>query len=153
MPLPLIYIFHPYIRYIYNYYIVHIIAWIMSIVSSPRTSPTITLSGRIRKLARMRSRMVMACSPWVFSLRASSRTRLETPCICSSALSSMVMMRSSFGIKSDSAFKNVVLPEPVPPLMKILYPAITSLRRNCTASSVTAPHATSCCMVIGLLGN
>lgn len=24
MPLPLIYIFHPYIRYIYNYYIVHI---------------------------------------------------------------------------------------------------------------------------------
>ena len=42
MPLPLIYIFHPYIRYIYNYYIVHISADNNSNVSAPRTSPIIT---------------------------------------------------------------------------------------------------------------
>lgn len=44
MPLPLIYIFHPYIRYIYNYYIVHIIACSISSASAPRTSPTIMRS-------------------------------------------------------------------------------------------------------------
>ena len=37
MPLPLIYIFHPYIRYIYNYYIVHISACNISSASSPLT--------------------------------------------------------------------------------------------------------------------
>ena len=34
MPLPLIYIFHPYIRYIYNYYIVHIMVFILSFLAA-----------------------------------------------------------------------------------------------------------------------
>ena len=34
----------------------------------------------------------------VFSFLASRRTRFSTPCICNSALSSIVMIRSSFGI-------------------------------------------------------
>ena len=60
MPLPLIYIFHPYIRCIYNYYIVHINAVIISTASLPRTSPTIILSGRIRRELLIKSLMVMA---------------------------------------------------------------------------------------------
>ena len=79
MPLPLIYIFHPYIRYIYNYYIVHINACSRSIASAPRISPIKIRSGRIRRLARIRSRIVIASFPSVFALRASSRTRFVTP--------------------------------------------------------------------------
>ena len=40
------------------------------------------------------------------------------PLICSSAESSIVMIRSSFGMKSESAFKNVVLPRARPPAHK-----------------------------------
>lgn len=39
----------------------------------------------------------------------------------------MVITRSSYGIKFESAFKKVVFPEPVPPLIKILYLALTNL--------------------------
>ena len=98
MPLPLIYIFHPYIRYIYNYYIVHINACNISSASSPLTSPTIILSGRIRSAVLIRSRILISPVPSTFAFRASSRTRLGIPVICSSALSSMVIIRSSFGI-------------------------------------------------------
>ena len=42
------------------------------------------------------------------------------PWIFSSLLSSIVTILSSLGIYCDNAFKKVVLPEPVPPLIKIL---------------------------------
>lgn len=44
--------------------------------------------------------------------RASRRTRLGTPLIWSSALSSIVMILSSFGIKSESALRKVVFSAP-----------------------------------------
>lgn len=119
MPLPLIYIFHPYIRYIYNYYIVHIIACSISRASSPRTSPTISRSGRIRSAARIRSLIRISLSPSRFAFRASSRTQCASD-KRSSSESSIVITLSSCGIYADSAFRKVVLPEPVPPLIKRL---------------------------------
>ena len=89
MPLPLIYIFHPYIRYIYNYYIVHIIACSISMVSGPRTSPTMMRLGRIRSAERISSRIVISPMPSTLAFRASSRTRFGTSSICNSALSSI----------------------------------------------------------------
>lgn len=135
MPLPLIYIFHPYIRYIYNYYIVHIIACSISSASAPRHSPTIILSGRMRRAVFIRSRIDTALVPCAFAFLVSNRTRLGIPVIFNSAESSIVMIRSSSGINSDSAFKNVVFPEPVPPETKMLYPARTSFFKKSAASS------------------
>lgn len=120
MSLPLIYIFHPYIRYIYNYYIVHIIACRTSSASAPRHSPTIIRFGRIRSALFIKSRMVISSAPGSLISRLSRRTRLGSPSNCSSAESSMVTTRSSFGINSDRAFRNVVLPLPVPPDTKML---------------------------------
>lgn len=94
MSLPLIYIFHPYIRYIYNYYIVHINACSMSIASADLTSPTIIRSGRIRRADLIRSRMVTAPPPSTLAFLASRRTRFGTSRICSSALSSIVIMHT-----------------------------------------------------------
>ena len=51
------------------------------------------------------------------------------------------MIRSSFGIYCDNAFKNVVFPEPVPPLIKILYPDATRILKNPDISGLTDPHA------------
>ena len=90
------------------------IAWSMSMVSPPRTSPTMIRSGRMRSALRTSSRMVTAPRPSTFAGRDSSRT--TWPCWRdSSAASSMVTIRSWSGIMPDSAFRNVVLPEPVPP--------------------------------------
>ena len=61
----------------------------------------------------------------------------------------LVITRSVLGIKDDRAFKNVVFPELVPPLTKILYRSATSPSRNCAASSVTAPKPISFSIVIG----
>ena len=102
------------------------IACSMSIASPPRTSPTTIRLGRIRSEALINSRMVISPFPSVFVLRVSKETRFGTVSICSSAESSIVTIRSSEGINCDKAFKKVVLPEPVPPLMKILYLAATS---------------------------
>jgi hypothetical protein len=51
----------------------------------------------------------------------------------------MVMTLSSDGIKPDKTFKNVVFPLPVPPLMNMLYPAITSSFKKTAASRVIDP--------------
>ena len=126
---------------------------IISTVSSPRTSPTMILSGLILRAERIRSLIVTAPSPSGFAPLASSFTRFSTPLICISALSSIVMIRSSFGIKSDIAFKNVVFPAPVPPLTKILYFAITNFLMNCAASSVILPQSISFFIVNGSSGN
>ena len=143
MPLPLIYIFHPYIRYIYNYYIVHIIAWSMSKASAPRTSPTIIRSGRMRRDDLIRSLIVMLPLPSVFAFLVSSRTRFFIEFICSSAESSIVIIRSSGLINCERAFRKVVLPEPVPPLTMILYFAFTAALRKSAAYGVIAFHASS----------
>ena len=120
MPLPLIYIFHPYIRYIYNYYIVHISACSISIASAPRTSPTMMRFGLIRSAVRINSRIVISPVPSRLAHLASRVTRFGISRIRSSALSSIVMILSSFGMYCDKAFRNVVLPDPVPPLVNML---------------------------------
>ena len=51
----------------------------------------------------------------------------------------MVMIRSSRGMKLDRAFKKVVLPEPVPPLTKMLYRARTSISSTRATSGVIEP--------------
>ena len=89
MSLPLIYIFHPYIRYIYNYYIVHISACSISIASAPRTSPTMMRFGLIRSAVRINSRIVISPVPSRLAHLASRVTRFGISRIRSSALSSI----------------------------------------------------------------
>ena len=78
------------------------------------------LSGRMRRLLLMRSRILIPAQPSALAFLVSSLTRLGMPFICNSAESSIVIIRVSFGINCESAFRNVVLPEPVPPDTKIL---------------------------------
>ena len=73
--------------------------------------------------------------------------------ICNSAESSIVMIRSSFGIALDRIFRNVVLPEPVPPLINTFILALTSCSINCAASFVMDPIAINCSISIAFSGN
>ena len=95
----------------------------MSSASAPRHSPMMIRSGRIRKALRTRSVAVMAPLPSMLAGRVSSRTTWSC-CNCNSAASSMVTMRSVLGMKLDSVFKSVVLPEPVPPEMMMFSRAL-----------------------------
>ena len=61
-----------------------------------------------------RSRMVTWPRPSTLAGRASRVTTCSW-LSCSSAASSMVTMRSSSGMKLESTFRVVVLPDPVPP--------------------------------------
>ena len=82
--------------------------------------------------------MVTAPLPSILAGRASN----DTVCGCSrrsSAASSMVTIRSSAGIKEDSTFNVVVLPEPVPPLTMILSRALMQARRTMAISSDRVP--------------
>ncbi len=72
----------------------------------------------------------------MFSLLASNLTRLLIPMICSSAASSIVITRSSSSMNSVSALRNVVLPEPVPPEINMLYLALISFLRKDFISSL-----------------
>ena len=77
------------------------IAWSMSSASAPRASPTMMRSGRIRSELRTRSRILISPVPSMFGGRDSS----EHTCSCqslSSFASSIVTMRSSFGMNDDS---------------------------------------------------
>ena len=87
--------------------------------------------------------------PSLFADLASSLTRLLTPISFSSALSSIVITLSSLGIKFDKALRNVVLPEPVPPEIKILYLAFTSFSKYIAASRLMAPSSISLSIVRG----
>ena len=49
------------------------------------------------------------------------------------------MMRSSCGMKSDSTFRVVVLPEPVPPETRMFSRASTQALRNATISGGRVP--------------
>ena len=82
--------------------------------SSPRVSPTMMRSGRIRSAFRRQSRWVTAPLPSTLGGRLSMRPTWVC-WSCSSAVSSMVRIRSSLSMKDDSALSVVVLPEPVPP--------------------------------------
>ena len=58
---------------------------------------------------------------------------------CSSAASSIVMMRWSSGTAVDRAFRSVVLPEPVPPEIRMFSSARMQLLRKSTVVSDSVP--------------
>ena len=115
-----------------------VMAWIMSSASPARHSPTTMRSGRMCRALRSRSRMVISPRPSRLEGRASSETTWVW-LSCSSAASSMVMMRSSSGMNEERTLRVVVFPEPVPPERKRLRRASTQARRKANISSVAVP--------------
>ena len=99
-------------------------AWSMSSASPPRHSPTMIRSGRMRRALRTSSRIGIAPLPSMFGGRDSSVTTCSWRS-WSSAASSIVTIRSSFGMNDDSTLRVVVLPEPVPPETKMFRRAST----------------------------
>ena len=88
------------------------------ITSPPRTSPTITRSGDIRRAALAKSYMEISPVPSVLEVRVSkARVRSCRPEVpkCSSRVSSMVTSSSLWGTSDSSDRSSVVLPAPVPP--------------------------------------
>src|SRR6516162_5485847 len=109
--------------------------------SPPRTSPTRMRSGRWRRVARTKSRMVTAgTSGW--ARRASNRTRLGASS-CSSAVSSMTTSRSSDGRPATRALRSVVFPVPVPPVISMLSRASIASCMIRSWPAVTVPVRTS----------
>src|SRR6266849_3485011 len=95
------------------------IACNMSNASSPRHSPMMIRSGRMRRAFFSRSRIVISPVPSRLAGRVSSLPTCGC-CSCSSAASSIVTVRSVLSIICDSALSRVVLPEPVPPEIRML---------------------------------
>ena len=124
----------------------------ISTASFPRTSPTIILSGRIRSEVLIKSLIVISLQPSTFAFLVSNLTRLGILFSCSSALSSIVITRSVFGINCDKTLRKVVLPEPVPPLTNILQPSSTFSLSQSLHISVNVPNERSFSMVIGISG-
>ena len=109
------------------------IACSMSRASAPRHSPTMMRSGRMRRAVRSRMRWLMPPSLFRFGGRVSNL--MTWRCwSCNSAVSSMVMMRSSSGMNRESALSMVVLPEPVPP-------EISTVILHCTQRREEPQHA------------
>lgn len=106
----------------------------------------------MRSDERIRSRIVIGLQPSMLAFLVSSLTRLAIPLICSSALSSIVMILSFSGIKPDKTFRKVVFPLPVPPLIKILYPATTKSRKKSDTSVVMDPSSISLLRSMGCSG-
>ncbi len=65
----------------------------------------------------------------------------------------MVMIRSSSGMNDDRTFRQVVLPDPVPPDTKTLSRAAMQARRKSNISGVAVPNPIMSSTVIGLAGN
>ena len=128
------------------------IAWSMSRVSGPRTSPTMIRSGLMRSALRTSSRIRTSPEPSMFGGLDSS----VITCSCwswSSAASSIVTMRSSPGTNADIAFSSVVLPVPVPPEMRMLSLPLTHDARNCAALGEIDPKLIRSSIVYGSRAN
>ena len=113
-------------------------AWSMSSASPERHSPTMIRSGRIRRALRTSSRIGIAPLPSMFGGRDSSVTTCSWRS-WSSAASSIVTIRSSFGMNDERTLRVVVLPEPVPPDTKMFSRASTQARRKSNMSAVAVP--------------
>ena len=114
-------------------------AWSMSSASPERHSPTMMRSGRMRRALRTSSRIGIAPLPSMFGGRDSSVTTCSWRS-CSSAASSIVTIRSSFGMNDERTLSVVVLPEPVPPETKMFRRASTHARRKSNMSAVAVPN-------------
>ena len=128
------------------------IACNISSASPERTSPTIILSGRIRRALRTKSRIEICPLPSIFAGRDSKVTTCSC-CRRNSAASSIVTMRSRWGRKEETTFKVVVLPEPVPPDTKILTRALTQACKNFAIFSSRVPKEIKFSTVNGFLEN
>ena len=127
-------------------------AWIMSSVSAPRHSPMMIRSGRIRRAFLTRSVAVTAPLPSMFGGRVSRRTTCSC-WSCSSAASSMVMIRWSCWMKLESVFSSVVFPEPVPPEMMMLSRAFIAASISRSISGVKALNRSRSSWVSGFEPN
>ena len=125
----------------------------ISNASGPLTSPTITRSGRMRKDVLIKSLMLISVVPSSVELLVSKLIKFFIFLSCNSAESSIVITLSSSSTKFERAFRNVVFPDPVPPLTKILYPALTKVLKKSAASFVIDFHLISLSMSIVSLGN
>ena len=123
-------------------------AWSMSSASPARHSPTMIRSGRIRREFRTSSRIGIAPLPSMFGGRDSSVTTCSWRS-WSSAASSIVTIRSSFGMNDERTLSVVVLPEPVPPETKMFRRASTQARRKSNMSGVAVPNRTRSSTVNG----
>ena len=123
----------------------------MSSASPPRTSPTTMRSGRIRSEFRTSSRMGIWPLPSTLGGRASSRMTCRWRS-CSSTASSMVTMRSSVGMYDDTTLSSVVLPVPVPPLIRMLRLPRTQTSRKSAACWLSVPSRTRSADVNGVAG-
>ena len=115
-----------------------VIAWSMSSASPARHSPTMMRSGRMCIALRSRLRIVISPSPSRFGGRDSSVMTCSWRS-WSSAASSIVTMRSPFGMNEDRTLSVVVLPEPVPPDTKTLSRASMQTRTKSNISGVAVP--------------
>ena len=106
----------------------------MSNASSPRISPMMMRSGRMRRQLINSCRWRIAPCPSMLGGRVSKRTMFSCASR-SSAASSMVTRRSLLGMNWDRMFRNVVLPEPVPPEMTMLILALTAEERSSIISA------------------
>ncbi len=111
-------------------------AWSRSRASPPRTSPTISRSGRRRRALRTRSRRATSPMPSALGGRASRRTTWGWGSR-SSAASSTVTTRSPAGAHPASALSSVVLPAPVPPATTRFQPAVTA---SASSSATGSAH-------------
>ena len=100
-------------------------------------------SGRRRSAARIKSIRETSPLPSGPGARASSRSRLGEFCRFNSAVSSMVRIRSLGGMAPERALRKVVLPLPVPPLMKMFSFWRTAFSRKTRASGLRLCRRTS----------
>ena len=98
-------------------------------------------SGRMRSALRTSWRIVTSPRPSTLAGRASRRTTWGWR-RRSSATSSIVTIRSSAGTNDDSALSVVVLPEPVPPLTRMLRRARTARASRSRSGGSHVPAAT-----------
>ena len=124
----------------------------MSKASSPRHSPRMMRSGRMRSAFLTRSRWRISPLPSMLGGRVSMRPTCGC-CSCSSAASSMVIRRSFSEMKADSALSIVVLPEPVPPEMIVVMRAFTAAASTSAICGRSAPMSTSLFRLNGFLEN
>jgi hypothetical protein len=118
------------------------IALSMSRASGPRTSPTMIRCGRIRSAWRTSSRIRTSPTPSRLAKRLSNPTQSSRwRCRASSLVSSMVTTRCPAGIWLATAFRVVVLPDPVPPEISRFNPARTAAASSRATSGVRVPSA------------
>ena len=115
----------------------------MGRISSPSTSPTITLSAFMRRARLTRSATEISPTPSRLAGLASSATmsgcRSGTASKPSSNACSMVTIRSRGGISAASARRSVVFPEFIAPETTMFFLALTAAPRNEARSASRVP--------------